>query len=120
MTRVLIADDENDIMKSTAQWLELEGFEVSGVTESSKILPELLKQRPDILLQDVRMPGLDLMAFMSTVRNEPRLKGLVVVIFTASLDGDDVAKRFGADDFCPKPFAFEDLVALLKKHEKKA
>jgi DNA-binding response OmpR family regulator len=98
---VLVADDDADIVRFVEIYLRLEGFEVVTV-------------RPDLVLLDVQMPGLDGYAVCARIRAEATLAAVPVIMVTGNYVWADVeaARRVGADDFLVKPF---DPVVLLDK-----
>ncbi len=104
MTSILVADDEADILESMQLVLELEGFTPTMVQEGRRILPTLRKVKPDILLQDINMPGLEVAKLIPEIRADPGLKGVRVILFTASVDSESMCERLGADGYLQKPF----------------
>src|SRR5438876_9311212 len=91
--RVLVVDDEPSILHSTRLLLEQMGFEVSTCQATEDILPTARRERPGVILQDVRMPGLDLGALLRTLRADRELSAIPVVVFSASMDMDEIAAR---------------------------
>ncbi|MFA5944098.1 MAG: response regulator [Candidatus Thermoplasmatota archaeon] len=104
MTSILVADDEADILESMQLVLTMEGFTVTTVLDAKRILPTLRKVRPDVLLQDINMPGLDPAKLIPEIRAEPSLKKMRVLVFTASVDSESICERLGADGYIQKPF----------------
>ena len=104
MTLVMVVDDEPDILESTDMVLRANGFGVLTVGHASLILPALRRSRPDIVMQDVNMPGLDLDFLMKDIRGDARLKDVRVVLFTASEHAEEIMHRIGADGLIRKPF----------------
>jgi len=104
MIRILVADDEADILESTQQVLVLCGFQVTGVAEAKSILATARRVRPDLLLQDVNMPGLDLDDLVHRLRAEPTLRALRILLFTASESIQETAQRLRVDGSIQKPF----------------
>jgi CheY-like chemotaxis protein len=115
MSRIMVADDDADILESTEDVLKLAGFAVTAVCEAALILPALRKARPDLLLQDVNMPGLDLERLMREVRADPSLRGVRVLLFTASESVQETAQRLGADGFIQKPFNSDRIQQTLER-----
>jgi CheY-like chemotaxis protein len=114
--KVLIADDEPGVLSSTSAVLKLFGYAVSTVSDAREIIGILRVERPDVLLQDVRMPGLDLAAHLKAIRSDAEVGRLPIILFTANLDADDVGQRLGADGVIGKPFdpnQLRDLIARL-------
>ncbi len=115
MTKVLIADDEEAILESTAAVLEL--FGIAAVTESDahRIIDRIREEAPDVLLQDVRMPDFDVEAHVRAIRADPAIQHLPIVIFSAYVDATDIARRVGADGAIAKPFEPERLVEIIER-----
>ncbi|HWG90010.1 MAG TPA: response regulator [Candidatus Thermoplasmatota archaeon] len=119
MTRVLVVDDEEDVLESTQILLELDGYEVQTAQRTGEILPKLLSMRPQVLFQDANMPGLDLEALLPTIRREASLQGLVVILFTAAANAEELLARCGADDLLQKPFDPKRIVTKIEQWTKK-
>lgn len=113
-TRVLIADDEPAIVRSTRSILEAYGYEIETCDEAGQILARIEAWRPDLVLQDVRMPGLDLERLVMALRADARWKRLPVVLFTASMEAEEVGARVGAAAVIDKPFKPNDLVRVIE------
>lgn len=69
MAKVLIVDDELSILRSTAALLDSFGHEVATCAQAADILQAIARERPDVLLQDVRMPGLDVHRLVAAIRD---------------------------------------------------
>ena len=104
MIKVMIADDETAVLSSTKAVLEVFGFEVVTVSNAGEILARLRAERPAVLLQDVRMPGLDLRTHLRAIRTDPEIGSLPVLVFTANVDAEEVWRSVGADGVVEKPF----------------
>ena len=110
--KVLVVDDEPSILRSTGMLLEDLGYDVSLVDDPKQVLATALRERPDFILQDVRMPGLDVERLVASVRAQPELARVQVVLFTAGMEAHDLAARVGAP-VLEKPFRPDQLVAAL-------
>lgn len=106
-------DDEPSILRSTAILLEDLGCEAVVCADASRIRATLEAERPDLLLQDVRMPGLDIERLVLEVRADPRFRRLPIVVFTAGMDAEEVAARVHAVGVLAKPFRPEALARLV-------
>ena len=107
--KVLVVDDERSILYSTCALLDDMGDRAVGCAEASQIRAAIDRERPDLVLQDVRMPGLDLERLVVDVRRDPSLRGLPFVVFTASMDAEEIRDRIQAAGFLDKPFHPADL-----------
>lgn len=113
--KVLIVDDEESILRSTSALLEDMGFATATCSRADDIVTTLERERPDVLLQDLRMPGLDLEKLVQRLRSDPRWKRLPLVIFTASMDAEDIGERVGAFALLDKPFRPSELDEVLSR-----
>lgn len=114
MPKVLVVDDEGSILASTRLLLADMGYRVATCGVASMIRKAIETEEPDVVLQDVRMPGLDLDAFVADLRRDPRWKELPIVVFSASLEVEEIAERIGARGILDKPFRPGQLRAALE------
>lgn len=112
--RILVVDDELSIATSTALLLEDLGFDVATCTNAQDILRTLEKERPDLLLQDIRMPGLNLEDLVFQLRQDPRWSNLPIVIFSAGMNLDEVAERVRPAATLDKPFKAHELMQAIQ------
>lgn len=115
MTKIVLADDEADVLDSTSMVLRMKGYRVTPVQDSTQILSTLKRVRPRVLLQDVYMPGLKLDNLVRAIRREPALRALQILIFTASANAEDACRRVGADGFVKKPFDADTIKSTLER-----
>lgn len=110
--KVLVVDDEPSILRSTSALLGSLGYEVVECGEASRILLTIARERPDLILQDVRMPGLDLDRLVLEIREKHGR--LPIVLFTASMDADELCARVRANGVIEKPFRPDELLSTLE------
>jgi two-component system cell cycle response regulator len=113
---VLVADDDADILRFIEINLRLEGFEVVTARDGHEALAKAAAVRPDLVLLDVLMPGIDGYAICSRLRADADLANVPVIIVTANYGTAHVeaAHRAGADDFLVKPFLPATLIDKAK------
>jgi DNA-binding response OmpR family regulator len=113
---VLVADDDTDILRFVEVNLRLEGFEVVTARDGPDTLAKAVAIQPDLVLLDVRMPGMDGYTVCTHIRADADLAAVPVVIVTANYGAAEVeaARRAGADDFLVKPFLPATLLDLVK------
>lgn len=113
---ILVADDDEDIVRFVEVNLRLEGFEVSTAPDGEQALQAAYDLMPDLMLLDVMMPRLDGFEVCQRLRADPRTKNMSVIMLTAkSLSADKVVGlTAGADDYMIKPFDPVELVARVK------
>ena len=113
---VLVADDDADILRLVEINLRLEGFEVVTARDGPDALAKAAAVRPDLVLLDVQMPGIDGYTVCARIRSDASLAAVRVIIVTANYGSADVqaARRAGADDFLVKPFHPAALLDMAK------
>ncbi len=115
--RILIADDEPNIVVSLEYLMKREGYAVSVAREGGAALAMIREQRPDLVLLDVMMPGLSGFEVCQEVRADPLLSGVKILMLSAKGRETDIAKgrALGADAYLTKPFATRELVARVRE-----
>lgn len=125
MRRVLVVEDDPDIVELISHYLEGDGFKVAVLGDGQEALQRLRQEAFDLLILDLQLPSLDGLTLCATLRRDPRTERLPVIMLTAMADESDriVGLEIGADDYVVKPFSPKELVArsraLLRRVEKK-
>ncbi|MFQ5816237.1 MAG: PleD family two-component system response regulator, partial [Candidatus Hydrothermarchaeaceae archaeon] len=111
MSRIMIVDDEPNIMVLTRKMLEKKGYEVSEAKSGEECLKRLKQEKPDLILLDVMLRGEDGWEICKKIKSAEETKGIPVVMFTIRGSEDSVEKSMecGADAHISKPFDMEDL-----------
>ncbi len=119
---ILIADDDDDIVRFVEVNLRLEGFEVLTAFDGEQALHQAYDQSPDLILLDVMMPKVDGFEVCQRLRSDGRTKNISIIMLTAkSLSADKVVGlTAGADDYMIKPFDPIELVARVKSALRRA
>jgi len=110
---VLVADDDRDIVRFLEVNLVIEGIDVVTAHDGRDALAKAMNLRPDLILLDVMMPGMDGYEVCAELRADPRFARTPVIMLTAkSLQNDRaIGINAGADDYVTKPFEPLELVA---------
>ena len=114
MARVLIADDDRAIRDSLATALRLHGYDVTACADGVQVLAAYRQSRPDALILDVMMPGVDGLGVCQVLRAEG--DAVPILMLSARVEtGDRVAGLdAGADDYVPKPYELDEVLARLR------
>jgi len=115
--KILIVDDEADIQKLVGLRLRKAGYDVEVVGSGLDAIKAIRDQKPDLILLDLRLPGVDGFRVCRQVKEDPELKKTSVIIFTA-VHPETVAQQIRqckADDFILKPFQSEDLLKRVRQ-----
>jgi CheY-like chemotaxis protein len=120
--RILIADDDEDIVRFIEVNLRLEGFDVVTAFNGEQTLQRARSEMPDLILLDIMMPIIDGYEVCQRLRNDPSTKNISIIMLTAkSLSADKVVGlTLGADDYVIKPFDPIELIARVKSTLRRA
>lgn len=115
--RVLIAEDEPNIVESLTFLLERAGFDVAVEVDGRQALDSALADVPDVLILDVMLPELDGYEILRRLRADRRAETLPILMLTAKGQREDRERAidFGADLFITKPFANSEIVAAVQR-----
>jgi DNA-binding response OmpR family regulator len=115
--RVLVADDERDIVELVAFVLGRAGYEVDKVEAGDVALRQVRERRPALCILDGRMPELAGFEILRHLRDDPELRRIPVLILTATVDEERSIRRHGVepDAFMRKPFEAEALLAEVER-----
>lgn len=113
---ILVIDDEKDLTELVRYNLEKEGFDVIGTPDGESGLEVAHAHRPDLVLLDLMLPGMDGLEVCRRLRAESRTSRVPVIMLTARASEADrvVGLEFGADDYLVKPFSPRELAARIK------
>ncbi len=111
--RILVVDDEVEIRRALRTGLSDHGFEVEAAASGEEALAAAAARRPDVVLLDLGLPGLDGFAVLTRLRESSR--AAVIVLSVMADERDKVrALDLGADDYLVKPFGLEELLARIR------
>lgn len=117
-SKILIADDEESLRVLLKAVLRSEeNFEIDEAVDGDEALIKIKKNKPNIAILDVMMPGLSGFELCETIKSDEELKEIKIIILTAKGQDSDKewANSVGADYFFAKPFSPLELLDLLKK-----
>lgn len=111
--KVLIVDDEPDVLESTGLLVEALGYEAIRVSEPGDILDAVEREQPGLILQDLKMPGLNVAGLVAALRLNSRTATIPLVFFSAGSDLTTTSARYDAWGYLAKPFGKQELSQLL-------
>jgi len=114
--KILVIEDEEDIIELLSYNLSKEGFQVTGMTTGEAGIDAARKSPPDLILLDLMLPGLDGLQICKALKSDIATKEIPVVMVTAKGEESDIVAglEMGADDYISKPFSPKVLVARVK------
>lgn len=116
--KIIVVDDEENLVELVRAVFEQEGFEVIGVNSGQECLEKLKEVKPDLILMDMMMPMMSGRETTEKIRQNPKTKNLKIVFLTVarfSEVGKDTLKKLNVLDYITKPFDNADLVRRVKK-----
>jgi two-component system phosphate regulon response regulator PhoB len=116
MKRVLVIEDDPDIVELLRYNLEKEDFRVTAATDGKSGLELLKRSSPDVLILDLMLPGLSGIEVCKAIRRNPEHERLPILMLTARGEETDrvLGLELGADDYVTKPFSVREMVARVK------
>ena len=114
--KILVADDEKDIVELVAYNLEQEGFSITKAFNGRRAMEMIRSHRPDLVILDLMMPEIPGMEVCRMIRNNKETADIPVIMLTAKSDQLDkiLGLEMGADDYITKPFHVRELIARVK------
>lgn len=116
MKRVLVADDDRNVLFLISELLARSDYDVSQAINGDQALTMARELLPDIMVLDVMMPGLDGIEVCREIKNDPATAGIKVIMVTAKTQGKDreAGLAAGADEYVTKPFKLNDLLEKIR------
>ncbi len=114
--RILVVDDDRQIVRLVHSYLEQAGFQVSAAYDGEDALHAIRRDKPDLVVLDLMLPLRDGLEVARIVRGDAALAGTAILMLTARVEDTDkiVGLELGADDYLAKPFNPREVVARAK------
>jgi len=113
--RLLVVDDDASLLLAVSETLRAEGYVVTTARRGAEALVRVAERMPDLIISDIRMPGMDGYQLARNLRSAPHTRLIPIVFLTAKDDTADriAGFRAGVDAYITKPFEPEELVAIV-------
>lgn len=115
MHKILVVDDDVDILTALKHILKSEGFEVETLSKAQEVDDKVEKTNPDIMLMDVNLSGYDGRIICRHLKEEKKIE-IPIILFSADSSYEPTASDYGADDFIFKPFEIPELISQIQTH----
>ena len=116
MSKILIVDDEQDIVELLSYNLEKEKFSIVKAYDGEAALELVQSQKPDLMILDLMLPKMNGLDVCKAIRRNPETANLPIIMLTAK--GEEIDKiiglEIGADDYITKPFSIKELIARVR------
>ena len=116
MKKILVTDDEKDIVELISYNLEKEGFSVLKAYDGEAALRSVRLQKPDLIILDLMLPKMSGLDVCKAIRSNQETTSLPIIMLTAKADETDkiIGLEIGADDDLTKPFSIKELIARVR------
>jgi DNA-binding response OmpR family regulator len=115
--RILIVDDEPDLLETIQINLEMEGYDCLVAYDGNRGLERARKENPDLIILDVMLPGMNGYKVCRLLKFDEKYKRIPIIMLTAEAQDKDrlLGEKTGADYYMTKPFAADKLLAKIKE-----
>jgi len=114
--RILVVDDEEDILELVTYNLTREGYHIKGATTGEAALKKIQSESFDLIVLDLMLPGIDGLKVAKSLKSNPRTRNIPIIMLTAKGEEADIVTglELGADDYITKPFSPRVLIARVR------
>ena len=116
MIRILVAVDDSSMRELLALHLSNAGYELDVAEDAVAAGYSVLRARPDLIISDINMPGLDSFEFIALLRQERSLRDIPVILLSTENKGATRGKELGVVRYIPKPVRADTLLSLIAEH----
>jgi DNA-binding response OmpR family regulator len=116
MLRILIIDDDVDLLFLGSSLLKQRGFDVFSLSKADETLETVKSFRPDLILLDVKLGNLDGRDICLRLKSNPDTSFIKIILYSAFPETSVEYRKYGADDFIVKPYEFNHLVERIRYH----
>ncbi|MCB9757036.1 MAG: response regulator [Candidatus Omnitrophica bacterium] len=115
MKKILIVEDEPDLLKVLSQHLENYHYQVLEAGDGEQGLKQVAEGKPDLIILDIKMPKIDGYTFVQELQSQKEYAKIPVIMLTANENLDSLFKVAGVSDYFTKPYQIEKIVAAIEK-----
>ena len=118
MKKILVVDDEREILEMTRKRLERSGYKVLTASDGKEGIKKTVEEKPDLILLDIVMPDMDGFTMLRKLKGHSSTSLIPVIMLSAKGECDSLLKGedFGALDYFIKPFDWQELLKYIKKY----
>lgn len=110
----MVIDDQPGVRRLICEALQQAGFNVTVATEGKEALTKITSEEPDLVILDIKMPGMSGVEFLKELRKRSFFIPVIIITAYTELDVEEQATRFGASYFLHKPFDIQQLYRMVK------
>jgi two-component system, OmpR family, alkaline phosphatase synthesis response regulator PhoP len=115
--KILIVEDEPDVLKTIKMGVEMENFEVIEATDGMEALSKVRQEQPNLIILDLMLPKMDGYKVCSLLKHDKKYMNIPVIVLTAKAQEKDekLAKKSGADLYLTKPVSIEKVIQEINR-----
>jgi two-component system cell cycle response regulator DivK len=116
--RILVVEDQEDNRQIIRDMLSATDYEIMEAESGEEALAAVAKQRPDLILMDIQLPGMDGYEATRRIKADPALRSIPIIAVTSyALSGEEQkARAAGCDEYVPKPYSPRQLLAKIRQY----
>jgi two-component system cell cycle response regulator DivK len=116
--RILVVEDQDDNRQIIRDLLSATDYEIMEAESGEQALEAVAKQRPDLILMDIQLPGIDGYEATRRIKADPALRSIPIIAVTSyALSGEEQkAQAAGCDEYVPKPYSPRQLLAKIRQY----
>ena len=116
--RILVVEDQEDNRQIIRDMLTFTDYEIVEAESGEEALEAVAKQRPDLILMDIQLPGIDGYETTRGIKADPALRSITIIAVTSyALSGEEQkARAAGCDEYVPKPYSPRQLLAKIRQY----
>jgi two-component system cell cycle response regulator DivK len=116
--RILVVEDQEDNRQIIRDLLSTTDYEIMEAESGEEALEAVAKQRPDLILMDIQLPGIDGYETTRRIKADPALRSITIIAVTSyALSGEEQkARAAGCDEYVPKPYSPRQLLAKIRQY----
>ena len=118
MTKILIVDDEKDIVETLSFMLQAKGYEIISAYDGEEGLKLAKEEKPNLIILDVMMPKINGYKICRLLKYDAKYKNIPIIMVTARSQDNDklIGEETGANEYITKPFEFSDVLNVINKY----
>jgi two-component system, cell cycle response regulator DivK len=116
--RILVVEDQEDNRQIIRDMLSATDYEIMEAESGEQALEAVAKQRPDLILMDIQLPGIDGYEVTRRIKADPAMRSIPIIAVTSyALSGEEQkARAAGCDEYVPKPYSPRQLLAKIRQY----
>jgi len=113
--KILIVDDDHDLVEVMQEWFETEGYNIVTAYDGEECIKQAKKEQPDLIILDINMPKMDGYSAVKEIRVDEAIKHIPIIVLTGKDQMEDIFKMEGVKEYVIKPFEYKVFSQMVKK-----